>query len=54
MDDGSFNHWPTSEEVSLLFNSYAQNFEDVILARVFPGHLDSTSTPARTTRYSTR
>ena len=37
MDDGSFNPWPTPEDVSLLFTSYAQNFEDVILARVFPG-----------------
>jgi FkbM family methyltransferase len=37
MDAGVINLWLTSDDVSLLFCSYAQNFEDVILARVFPG-----------------
>ena len=37
MDDGVINRWVGPDDLPHLFCSYAQNFEDVILARVLAG-----------------
>jgi FkbM family methyltransferase len=38
MDDGIIDGWLKLDDIFDLFISYAQNFEDVILARVLPGN----------------